>query len=84
MDSDTLFVSNTRPNASFTVSPNPAQIGATVTFNASASNDPDPGGTIVKYEWDLDGLPGYEVDGGGSPTTTQSYMTPVPARSAFE
>jgi large repetitive protein len=76
VDSDTLFVSNTRPNASFTVAPNPAQIGATVTFNASASNDPDPGGSIVKYEWDLDGLPGYEVDAGGSPTTTQSYMTP--------
>ena len=73
VDDNTLVVSNGRPNASFTISPNPAQIGETVTFNASASTDAD--GTIVRYEWDLDGLPGYEVDGGSSPTTTQSYMS---------
>ncbi len=74
VDTDTLFVSNTRPNASFTISPNPAQIGATVTFNATASSDPD--GSIARYEWDLDGNGIYETDAGTSPTTTQSYMTP--------
>ena len=37
----------------FTIAPNPAKPGQTVTFNGSSSSDPD--GTIVKYEWDLDG-----------------------------
>ena len=37
--------------------PNPAKPTRPVTFNASASNDPD--GTIAKYEWDLDGNGSY-------------------------
>ena len=74
VDTDTLFISNARPNASFTVTPNPAQIGATVTFNAGASNDPD--GSIDRYEWDLNGDGIYEMDAGSSATTTQSYATP--------
>ena len=74
VDADTLFVTNASPTASFTVSPNPAQVGATVTFDATASNDPD--GTIAKYEWDLDGNGTYETDAGTSDTTTQSYTTP--------
>ena len=41
------------PAGSFTASPNPAPTGTPVTFDASGSTDPD--GTIVKYEWDLDG-----------------------------
>ena len=47
------------PTASFTVTPNPAQTGQTVTFNGSASSDPD--GPITKYEWDLDGDGTYET-----------------------
>jgi PKD repeat protein len=59
------------PNASFTVSPNPASTGQTVTFNASASTDVD--GTIAKYEWDLDGNGSFETDTGTTLTTTHSY-----------
>ena len=59
---------NQPPTASFTVTPNPAQTGQTVTFNGSASTDPD--GTIAKYEWDLDGNGTYETNTGTTPTAT--------------
>ena len=49
----TVTVTLVPPTASFTATPNPADTGATVSFNGSASSDPD--GTIAKYEWDLDG-----------------------------
>ena len=54
----TLDSGNQPPSASFTVSPNPAQTGQTVTFDASGSTDTD--GTIAKYEWDLDGNGTYD------------------------
>ena len=53
---------NRRPVAAFTISPNPAKPGQTVTFNASASTDPD--GTIANYEWDLDGNGTFEQQAG--------------------
>jgi len=40
---------NQPPTASFTVSPSPALVGQTVTFNGTGSVDPD--GTIVAYTW---------------------------------
>ncbi|HEX7298614.1 MAG TPA: PKD domain-containing protein [Solirubrobacteraceae bacterium] len=61
------------PTASFTISPNPAQSGQTVTFDASASSDPD--GPITKYEWDLDGNGTYETDTGTTATTTHTYSS---------
>jgi YD repeat-containing protein len=61
------------PTASFTASPNPVNTGQTVTFDASASNDPD--GSIAKYEWDLDGNGSYETDTGTTKTATKSYTT---------
>jgi len=63
---------NRRPNAAFTISPNPARTGQTVTFNASTSSDPD--GSIIRYEWDLDGNGSYETTT-TSPTTTKTYST---------
>ena len=44
---------NQPPVARFTMSPSPAPVGTPVTFDASASTDPD--GTITSYSWDLDG-----------------------------
>jgi PKD repeat protein len=61
------------PTAAFTASPDPAQTGQTVTFDGSASHDPD--GTIAKYEWDLDGNGSYETDTGTTPTATKSYSS---------
>ena len=68
-----LSVTNA-PIASFTVSPSPAQTGQMVSFNGSASSDPD--GAIAKYEWDLDGNGSYETATGTTSTTSRSYPSP--------
>jgi PKD repeat protein len=67
----TVTVTNRAPTASFTATPNPVAPGATVSFNASGSVDPD--GTIAKYEWDLDGNGSYEINTGTAPTTSKSF-----------
>jgi YD repeat-containing protein len=66
-----LEVINRPPTASFTVSPSPATTNQTVTFNGSASSDPD--GPLAKYEWDLDGNGSYETNTGTNPVATKSY-----------
>jgi PKD domain len=59
------------PVASFTVTPDAALIGTTFVFDASASHSDTPG--LLRYQWDLDGIPGYEVDGGHSAQMTKAY-----------
>ena len=44
--------------------PNPALCGQQVTMDGRASYHPDPRFSIVQYEWDVDGQPGF--DGGGA------------------
>jgi hypothetical protein len=46
------------------------------TFAATRSSDPD--GTVVRWEWDLDGDGRYETDGGGSPQATTTYRDTRP------
>ncbi|MCW3015375.1 MAG: Conserved secreted protein of unknown function, putative domain, partial [Solirubrobacterales bacterium] len=72
-ETHTLVVGNGPPTAAFTVQPSPAVVGQTVTFDASASTDPD--GTITKVEWDLDGNGTYETNAGTSRTTSTTYAT---------
>ncbi len=72
--SKTFAVSSRPPVPSFTVSPSPVDSGQSVSFDASASSDPD--GTIAKYEWDLDGNGTYETNTGATATTSKSYATP--------
>jgi YD repeat-containing protein len=67
-----VVVQNSAPTASFTVSPNPAPLGATITFDAAASSD--PGGSIVKYEWDFDNDNLYELDTLGDSSTTKQNL----------
>lgn len=49
------------------------RLGTLVTFNAAASTDLD--GSISKYEWNLDGAPGYETTT-VVPKTTLRFGTP--------
>jgi hypothetical protein len=74
-----ITVSNGTPIAALGITPNPARIDQMVNFNAS--NSRDPGGSIVSYQWDLDGNPstgpngGFEVDTGTDATTNRSYAS---------
>ncbi len=64
------------PTASFSSSPNPADVGQTVNFDASSSSSPN--GAIAKYEWDLDGNGSFETDSGSNPTASSSYAVAGP------
>jgi plastocyanin/PKD repeat protein len=71
-----IAVRSRAPVASYTATPGSVVRGQTVSFDASASTDPDEPGTIAKYEWDLDGnSSSFEVDTGTTPTTSRSYAT---------
>jgi len=63
-------IDNDPPVASFTFTPTAPNVSQIVTFNATASSDPD--GTIASYEWDFgDGTPIVtETD----PITTHAYV----------
>jgi PKD repeat protein len=65
---------NQPPAASFTAAPNPTLTGEVVSFDGSASSDPD--GSISKYEWDLDGDGTFETDSGSTSTVSHSYTAP--------
>jgi subtilisin-like proprotein convertase family protein len=59
------------PIPSFSATPNPVLPGATATFDASDSVDPN--GTIVRFEWDLDGDGSFETDTGTTPSAARAY-----------
>ena len=62
------------PWPSFTATPSSVFVGQTVSFNASASKDPDA--TITDYKWDLEGKGTFATDTGTTPTLTHVYTTP--------
>ena len=64
-------VANQPPVAQFTISPAIPLVGMAVTFDGSASYDPD--GTITSYQWDLDGDGAVDHFG---PVVTTTYYAP--------
>jgi DNA-binding beta-propeller fold protein YncE len=58
---------NQPPVASFAISPGPVKAGSPVSFDASASTDPD--GVVSRYDWDF-GDGGKLPNGGPTPTHT--------------
>jgi hypothetical protein len=64
-------VANRAPVAAVSASPAVVSPGRAVTFDASASSDPE--GLELRYEWDLDGNGSFETAGGTSPTVTKAY-----------
>jgi len=62
------------PVAALSVLPNPAQVGQAVSFDGAGSTATD--GSIVKYEWDLDGDGSFETDTGATATASRSYSAP--------
>jgi hypothetical protein len=64
----------TPPSAALDAAPNPVVTGDLTTFDASRSSDPLDG-SIVDYQWDLDGDGIYELDTGGASSTTHAYAS---------
>ncbi|WP_162224325.1 outer membrane protein assembly factor BamB family protein [Halorussus salinus] len=62
--------SGSPPTPAFDRSPKSPEVDQSVTFDASASSDPD--GTIATYEWDFDGDGSFEVRGETTSHTFES------------
>jgi PKD repeat protein len=56
--------------------PYPAQLDASVTFDGSASSDPD--GFIVQYDWDFGDGSDVRIDGGPNPSYTYTAVGDYP------
>jgi PKD repeat protein len=63
-----------RPVASVTTTPNLPHAGQAVTLSGASSHY--SGGSIVKYEWDLNNDGSYETKTGSTPTTSTSFANP--------
>jgi len=70
----TVFVHSKRPIAGFTMSPATGiRAGEEVSFDANASHDPDPDGTVAEYQWNFgDG----SVQSTSLPTVIHTFREP--------
>ncbi|MEA2331376.1 MAG: hypothetical protein QOH58_1514 [Thermoleophilaceae bacterium] len=73
-DSDTVHVNNAPPSASLVIDPNPAEPNENILFDARGSSaGGEVGDSITKYEWDLDGVAGFELDTAATGTVPRSF-----------
>ena len=66
----TIGGASAQPVASFTASPSPAMAGSPISFDASASSDPNSGGSITGYGWNFGD--GSSAGSGVKPSHTYS------------
>jgi hypothetical protein len=64
---------NHPPVAAIMITPGIAAAGGLISFDASGSTDSD--GDALRFKFDIDGEPGYEVDTGSESKTTQTYAS---------
>jgi hypothetical protein len=67
-----ITIINEPPNADFSWTPQNPSINQEISFNASASQDPDGAITLYEWDWDNDGV--YD-ESQSSPTTTHSWTS---------
>src|SRR3989440_339956 len=53
--------------------PNAVPLNTPITFTDTGASDPNAGGSITKYEWDLDGNGSFETGTGTTASATHSY-----------
>jgi hypothetical protein len=73
---------NRKPVAALTITPGIAPVGGAVQFDASASSDLD--GDALRYRFDIDGEPGFEIDNRNNPKLTQTYVSSAKFDAAVE
>jgi hypothetical protein len=73
---------NRAPVAALTITPSIAPVGGAVSFDASGSADPD--GDALRYRFDIDGEPGFEMDNGTNPKLTQTYVSDASFNAAVQ
>jgi hypothetical protein len=73
---------NRAPVAALTVTPGIAPVGGQVSFDASGSADPD--GDALRYRFDIDGEPGFEMDNGDNPKLAQTYVSDAAFKAAVQ
>jgi YD repeat-containing protein len=66
-----VVVANVLPVARLTISPNPVTAGQSVLLDGSTSSDAD--GSVVRYDWDLDGNGTFETTTNGTSSLATVY-----------
>ena len=68
-----LTIYPSTPIAVGSATPNPARCPQNITFDGSQSRHPSPSRHIVQYDWDVDGVPGFD-GGGANPQFVYTYQ----------
>ena len=63
------------PLADFVV-PDSVPQAAPIRLDAGSSSDPDPGDSVVRYEWDFDADGVFELDAGGQAAVEHTFQEP--------